>query len=162
MRSLTTSALTAAALILTALPAVAGNWYGLISAGLVHSDNNYKEAVGAVNTANNQNPVNDADNSNVTAKLAVGCRVNDHFAVEAAAWWFGKSEHDHAGIQAGQPVSSHAEFKGYGLAVDAVGILPVTDALSVFVKAGVALIRIDGNSSGKSCRHRNSDFQPKI
>lgn len=46
MRSLTTSALTAAALILTALPAVAGNWYGLISAGLVHSDNNYKEAVG--------------------------------------------------------------------------------------------------------------------
>lgn len=48
MRSLTTSALTAAALILTALPAVAGNWYGLISAGLVHSDNNYKEAVGAV------------------------------------------------------------------------------------------------------------------
>lgn len=83
MRSLTTSALTAAALILTALPAVAGNWYGLISAGLVHSDNNYKEAVGAVNTANNQNPVNDADNSNVTAKLAVGCRVNDHFAVEA-------------------------------------------------------------------------------
>ena len=102
MRSLTTSALTAAALILTALPAVAGNWYGLISAGLVHSDNNYKEAVGAVNTANNQNPVNDADNSNVTAKLAVGCRVNDHFAVEAAAWWFGKSEHDHAGIQAGQ------------------------------------------------------------
>ena len=34
MRSLTTSALTAAALILTALPAVAGNWYGLISAGL--------------------------------------------------------------------------------------------------------------------------------
>lgn len=49
MRSLTTSALTAAALILTALPAVAGNWYGLISAGLVHSDNNYKEAVGAVN-----------------------------------------------------------------------------------------------------------------
>ena len=103
MRSLTTSALTAAALILTALPAVAENWYGLISAGLVHSDNNYKEAVGAVNTANNQNPVNDADNSNVTAKLAVGCRVNDHFAVEAAAWWFGKSEHDHAGIQAGQP-----------------------------------------------------------
>ena len=56
MRSLTTSALTAAALILTALPAVAGNWYGLISAGLVHSDNNYKEAVGAVNTANNQKP----------------------------------------------------------------------------------------------------------
>ena len=142
MRSLTTSALTAAALILTALPAVAGNWYGLISAGLVHSDNNYKEAVGAVNTANNQNPVNDADNSNVTAKLAVGCRVNDHFAVEAAAWWFGKSKHDHAGIQAGQPVSSHAEFKGYGLAVDAVGILPVTDALSVFGKAGVALIRM--------------------
>ena len=77
MRSLTTSALTAAALILTALPAVAGNWYGLISAGLVHSDNNYKAAVGAVNNANNQNPVNDADNNYVSAKLAVGCRVND-------------------------------------------------------------------------------------
>lgn len=162
MRSLTTSALAAAALILTTLPAVAGNWYGLISAGLVHSDNNYKEAVGAVNNANNQNPVNDADNSNVTAKLAVGCRVNDHFAVEAAAWWFGKSEHDHAGIQAGQRVSSHAEFKGYGLAVDAVGILPVTDALSVFGKAGVALIRIDGQNNASEPQYSFSKSKTRL
>ena len=138
MRSLTTSALTAAALILTALPAVAGNWYGLISAGLVHSDNNYKEAVGAVNNANNQNPVNDADNSNVTAKLAVGCRVNDHF------------------------VSSHAEFKGYGLAVDAVGILPVTDALSVFGKAGVALIRIDGKNNASEPQYSFSKSKTRL
>ena len=94
------------------------------------------------------------DEDSIGVKLAAGYRFNDYFAVEGSYVYLGKAEATLSamGTIIGYDVDGEAKasMKAHVLAVDAVGIYPVTDKVELFAKAGVGVgyVKTEASASG--------------
>jgi OmpA-OmpF porin, OOP family len=119
-----------------AAPAMAEGLYVVGSVGQSKADVDKNELDGSARSlAGFHSSVDDTDTA---YKLQLGYQVNQYFAVEGGYINFGKTTY-HASAP-GQTGSS--ESKAEGVNLDAVGILPVTDRLSVFAKAGAVYAKV--------------------
>lgn len=116
--------------------------------GASYSDNDYSDRVGPLNDTYNDDTRNHESLWNAAGKLGAGWRVNDWFGVEGAFYWLGETAHEHSGNAktGGAHHKSRAEFKGWAFGVDAVGFWPVADDVTLFAKAGAALVRVEGEN----------------
>jgi len=96
------------------------------------------------------------DKTDFAFKLGLGYRFNDYFALEGAYYYLGKTKstlkaESAASTTSGESASAsarlHAEVKGHMLALDAVGILPITDRFELFGKVGVGAVQTRNSSS---------------
>lgn len=83
------------------------------------------------------------DDSGNAWKLYAGYHFSKNIAVEMAYNNFGKAEAD--GTISGTQVDG--SYKANGIAVFAVGILPVTDEFSILGKLGMVRWKVEGNAS---------------
>lgn len=74
-------------------------------------------------------------------KLQLGYQFNKYLALEGGYINFGKATYNSSANIGHRSV----EFKAEGINIDAVGILPVTDRLSVFAKAGAIYAKVTNN-----------------
>ena len=90
----------------------------------------------------------DVDEKSFGLKLAAGYRFNDYFAVEGSYTYLGKAEakltaegnlRELTGYNVNVDGQAVASMKAHVLAVDAVGIYPVTKDFEVFAKAGLGI-----------------------
>ena len=87
-------------------------------------------------------------------RLYGGYQFHRHIAVEAGYFNLGKASA--AGTVGGAPFSADAKVKGWEIL--GLGILPVTDAVSVFAKLGVAFSRVSVTGPGGSLSDDSTDF----
>lgn len=101
----------------------------------------------------------DVDEDGIGLKLAAGYRFNDYFAVEGSYVYLGKAKadvsiegnlYDLTGYNVNVDGQAKASMKAHVLAVDAVGIYPVTDKVELFAKAGVGVgyVKTEASYSG--------------
>ncbi len=147
--------------------AAAAQWYGVGALGAAHAESDYHDLVSVHNNTYNTDTSNRDHPWSFTGKLGAGVQFNDYFGLEGAVYWIGPNRHDHAGTASnGQRVSSHAEFKSWGFGLDAVGYLPVTDAINLYGKAGVAVLFQTGESTAVEKEYEFKDHEthwaPKV
>ncbi len=143
-------------------------WYAIGSVGAANADSNmhddFSDAADDINEAFDElSPDQHAEISSAFArtsvksdktdfafKLGLGYRFNDYFALEGAYYYLGKTK---STLNAGGALTTtdsnsasasarvHAEVKGHMLALDAVGILPISDRFELFGKVGVGAVQ---------------------
>ncbi|HNC53164.1 MAG TPA: outer membrane beta-barrel protein [Accumulibacter sp.] len=115
-----------------------------VGQGKVSIDNGASDALvnaGATNVSSSK------DNTDTSYKIFAGYQINKNFEVEGGYANFGKYKASASGTIAGGPISASGDVKSYAIFLDAVGIAPVTEAFSVFGKAGVAFTDTEANAS---------------
>lgn len=82
------------------------------------------------------------DDDSLAAKLAVGYRFNQYFALEGVYTYLGKSKAKINATTVNQTSDRvRTSLKVHVLSVDALGIYPVTNNFEIFAKAGLGLAR---------------------
>lgn len=110
----------------------AGSFYALGAAGQSHFENS-KTAADDAAAANNPGGVShDFDNNALGYKLQAGYQFTPNFALEGGYVDLGQQNY-HVAYDTGW---AKAKVDPRGFNIDALGILPVNDSLSVFGKAG--------------------------
>ena len=156
------AAVIAAAGMSSAMAAADGFWYGLGALGGTYIDSNLHsdakedlgEHPGSVKT----------DEGSFAGKIAMGYQFNDYFAVEGGYYYLGKtktkvtfSDYDNA--------TDKAKITGHMLGVDAVGLLPINNVISIFGKVGAGIVRTKTSASffdGESYSKTKTRLAPKI
>lgn len=129
-----------------ALPALAQSWY--IGAGIGR---------GTLNVSGTDLGLPDASigDNTTTYTLHVGYRINPYFAVEGAYYDLG--EYDFSGNLGNVGVAGTAKAKAYAL--NAVGILPLSEAFDLYGRAGYGSAELKANASAAGFVGNNSDRQ---
>ncbi len=122
-------------------------WYILGAVGASHADSDMKKImnddkeimVEELSKGNNETHGSSSeDKFDIALKLVEGYRFNDYFALEGGYYYLGrnKGEAKAVRVDGSDEDRSDAKVTGHMLAIDAVGILPVTDRFELFGKAG--------------------------
>jgi len=114
-------------------------------------NNNYFD--NRLTNAGATNITNHDDESSNQWRLQAGYKFNPYFAIEGGYIDLGKSKYK-ADYTTG---SANGELKAGGLDIAAIGILPITDTVSVFGKAGVIAASIDSKLNAKGTASSASD-----
>lgn len=133
-----------AVLMIAAVPAFAGNAYVVGSVGQSSADIDKGRLDGALTLAGVTGLGSSVNKTDTAYKLQVGYQFNQNFAVEGGYVDLGKAKYS-ASFTGG---NLSTEYKASGLNVAAIGILPVTDAFSVFGKLGVMNAKVDASAGG--------------
>ena len=128
-----------AALTVLATPVFAGDVYLVGSVGLSKVNIDTAAFDTALTNAGAVGVRSTTDDSDTGYKLQVGYKFNPNFAIEGGYIDFGKVSYS-ATFTGG---SANASAKASGWNVDAVGILPINDAFSLFGKVGLIDAKVD-------------------
>lgn len=88
------------------------------------------------------------DKKDTTWALGAGYKLNQNFAVEAAYLDMGKFTSKASGTIGVNTVGINGEWKGSGLGLSALGILPISADFSVFGRAGVTYTELKAKAEG--------------
>jgi OOP family OmpA-OmpF porin len=150
---------------LTLLPCAAnaaGGFYvlGSVGYGLFRDDSSREQANAAISSAGATVTSSNLDRNDVGYKVQVGYQFNDYFAIESGYVDLGKEEYT-AHISGGH-VDVESKAKGYNL--DAVGIYPIGNGISLFGKFGFinAEVKVDVSASGPGGSASGSESVTKV
>lgn len=131
-----------ALLLAFAAPAMAEGFYVLTSVGQTKTDLDQ----GYLDGADRALPgfQSSTDKTDTGYKLQLGYQFNQYFALEGGYVNLGKATYQGSAAGIG---NKSVEFKASGVNLDAVGILPLNDRLSVFAKAGAIYAKVERNAS---------------
>lgn len=145
------AAVIAAAGMSSAMAAADGFWYGLGALGGAYVDSDLHDAVydagvdELVSTHSDGYGSVKTDKGTFTGKIALGYQFNDYFALEGGYYYLGKIESKMNATKIGSDSSSDfrakAKITGHMLGIDAVGMLPLNNVVSLLAKVGAGVVR---------------------
>lgn len=134
----------AALFICITLPAVAGNFYVVGSAGQSDFDINKSPIDSALTSAGATNLSSNTDTKGSAYKLQLGYQINPYFGIEGGYIDLGKASYTASATQG----NANVEWKAKGFNLSAVGTYPINDKFSIFGKVGTIRSKVDANASG--------------
>lgn len=129
------AAVIAAAGMSSAMAAADGFWYGLGALGGTYIDSNlhseakkYAEFYGADSVK--------TDEGSFAGKIIMGYQFNDYFALEGGYYYLGQTK---TKVTFADDSSDKVKITGHMLGIDAVGMLPLNNVVSLFGKVGAGV-----------------------
>lgn len=136
---------TLAALIAGPACAQDSGWYGGINIGQSKAKSDDSRTAGGFLASGFITTSLSSDNRDSGHKLFGGYQFNRHFALEGGYFDLGKFGFSATTVPLG---TLNGEMKVTGLNFDAVGLLPLTDKLSLFGRAGLTRAKTEDNFAG--------------
>ncbi len=157
-----------AALALCASPLVSAQdayWYGGANIGRTETSINNANAISRLLTAGYTTTSIDADDDDIGFKVLAGYRFNRNFAIEGSAFDLGKFGFRQVLVP---DANLAGNIRPMGYALDLVGFLPLSDANSLFARAGLNYAEVREAFSARNLvshpfpKSSNDDFNIKF
>lgn len=113
-------------------------WYGGINAGHAQADINEGRINTQLQSAGFASAVTSKDERDLAYKLFGGYQFNRNFALEGS--YFDLGQFKYTSTTTGPAGTLNGNMKREGVALDAVGILPISDKFSAFGRLGVTYV----------------------